>query len=245
MSKKKYEGLEQKLHKLVSQRDDKPLAKLTIEIGELCSRYEKLFTGAVSDILREMDIEAHALPHYMLPLKNEMKVCGPAFTIQSAKDPTIRDEMSARAQMLDVLYPGCICVWDTGGDDISAHWGEVMTRTAIGKGVRGAVVDGGLRDTMQVLSQHFPVFYKYRTPHGSLSHCKIIRYEKIIRVGEVIIYPGDIVFGDIDGVVIIPREVACEVLLKAEEKLSDEDVFKGWVESGMSAKEIVDRGGYF
>ena len=245
MAEKQYDGLEQKVGLLMAQRDDKPRAELTIPEAELCARYERLYTGAVSDILREMANVNHTLPHNIMPLRDEMKVAGPAFTIKSTQDPTIRGEMDTRAKMLDALYEGCICVWETGGDDVSAHWGEVMTKTAKGKGARGAVVDGGLRDTMQVLPQQFPVFYKYRTPNGSLSRCKMIGFEKAIRIGTVIVHPGDIIFGDIDGVVVVPREVACEVLLKAEEKKGDEAVFMSWVEDGMSAQEIVDKGGYF
>ena len=91
-----------------------------------------------------------------------------------------------------------------------------MTATAISKGIRGAVISGGIRDTKQILEQKFPLFYKYRTSNGSLGRCMITHYQVPIRIGKVTVRPGDIIFGDIDGVLCIPREIACDVLLRAE-----------------------------
>jgi hypothetical protein len=82
-----------------------------------------------------------------------------------------------------------------------------MTAASKARGARGAVIDGGLRDTMQVLEQKFPVFHKYRTSNGTLSRCKIIAYQAPIKIGKVIIKPRDVIFGDIDGVVVIPRDI--------------------------------------
>ena len=84
------------------------------------------------------------------------------------------------------------------------------------KQIRGAVIAGGMGDTKQILEQDFPVFYKYRTSNGSLGRCMITHYQVPIRIGKVTVRPGDIIFGDIDGVLCIPREIAYDVLLRAE-----------------------------
>jgi regulator of RNase E activity RraA len=233
------------LENLKSIRDNKTKKELSIPLAELCERYEKLYTGAVNDVLREFTLMDQALPPAVHPLRDEMKVAGVAFTIKSASDPTIAGEMETRAEMLEAIEPHSICVWDTSNDNESAHWGEVMTATSKAKGAKGAVIDGGLRDTWQVLAQDFPVFNRYRTSNGTLARCKITGYQIPIIIGKVIIRPGDIIFGDIDGVVVVPRDVACEVLLRAEEIKENEKEIKKWIRDGMSPTEVVDKGGYF
>lgn len=233
------------LDKLTELRDNVPAIELPLPAKELCERYEQLYTGAVNDVLRELTLVDQALPPNIMPLREEMSVAGLAFTIKSAKDPTIAGEMDTRATMLASLPEDSICVWDTNGDQEAAHWGEVMTATAKQRGARGAVVDGGLRDTRQVLARDFPVFYRYRTSNGSLGRCKIIGYQVPVKIGQVIIRPGDLIFGDIDGVVVVPRQVAYEVLVRAEEVVKNEADIRAWIRAGLSATEVVEKGGYF
>jgi len=233
------------LEKLKAARDFIPNNEFPIPVSELCSRYEKLYTGAINDVLREHVLMDQALPGTIVPLRENMKVAGVAFTIKSIKDPTVAGEMETRAKMLDEVGENMICVWDTSGDTEAAQWGEVMTATVRRKGVKGAVVDGGLRDTQQVLAQDFPVFYRYRISNGSLGRCKIVAYQVPIVIGKVIIRPGDIVFGDIDGVVVVPRAIAYEVLLRAEEIRTNERKIMEWVRGGLAAKDVVGKGGYF
>lgn len=216
-----------------------------ISLKELCERYEALFTAAVNDVLRERKLTHQALPHQIMPLRDDMKLAGPAFTIKGAKSLQVRNEMEQRAEMLESIPENHVVTWDTTGDDESAQWGEVMTMAAVKRGCRGAVVDGGVRDTDRVLPQGFPVFVRYRTSNGMLGRFRISDWQVPIRIGDVTILPGDIIFGDIDGVLVIPRGIAYEVLLRAEEVAESENDLKKWVQDGLSAKEIVRRGGYF
>lgn len=233
------------LAKLKAVRDAVSTTALPIPVAELCARYEGLYTGAVNDVLREFVLMDQALPHKIVPLRDDMKVAGIAFTIRSAKDPTVGGEMETRAHMLEAIHDHAICVWDTAGEDEAAHWGEMMTATARQRGARGAVVDGGLRDTHQVLAQGFPIWYRYRTSNGSLGRCKITGFQIPIVIGKVIIRPGDVIFADIDGALVVPRDIAYNVLVRAEEIQSNEQSIRQWAESGVSAGEIVGRGGYF
>jgi len=196
-------------------------------------------------VLRERGLTHQTLPNNILPLKEDMKVAGPAFTIKGAKSLLVKDEMKERAEMLESIPAHGVVAWDTSGDDESAQWGEVMTMAAVKRGCRGAIVDGGVRDTDRVLPQDFPVFVKYRTSNGMLGRFRISGWQVPIRIGEVDIFPGDIVFGDIDGVIVVPRAMACEVLERAEEIAASESQLKKWVEEGLPATEIVKRGGYF
>jgi len=234
-----------KLDKLVSKLDTVERYELKIPEKEICERYERLYTGAVNDVMRELTYMDQALPHVILPLKYEMKCCGTAFTIRSNPDPTVEGEMDIRAEMLDAMPDGCMVVWDAGNETEASHWGEVMTASAIARGARGAVVNGGIRDTIQILEQKFPLFYRYRTSNGSLGRTKITGFNKPLRIGKVYIKPGDFIFGDIDGVVVIPRNIAEEVLIRAEEIKKGEKDIRTRVKTGFSARKIVDDGGYF
>ncbi len=233
------------LDKLFAARQRILDCSLDIPVKELCERYEKLYTGCINDVMRELTLLNQNLPSDIMPLRDEMTVCGEAFTVKSSPNVMIEGEMTFRAQMLDDFKPEGVVVWDTSNDTEASLWGGVMTATAITKGIRGAVIAGGIRDTKQILEQKFPVFYRYRTSNGSLGRCMITHYQVPVKIGKVTVRPGDIIFGDIDGVLCIPREIACEVLLRAEAIQRNEvDIFD-WVHSGDTISEIIDKGGYF
>ncbi|GAA5039163.1 regulator of RNase E activity RraA [Thermocatellispora tengchongensis] len=212
---------------------------------ELCDRYEQLFTAAVNDVLREKGLLCQALPPAILPLRHGTKVAGLAFTVKGAKSPVLDDEMRQRAEMLDAIPPNAVCVWDTGGDDTSAQWGEVMTMASRQHGCRGAVIDGGVRDTDRVLDMGFPIFCRYRTSNGMLGRFRVTDWQIPIRIAGVTIHPGDLIFGDVDGVIVVPRRLAVDVLLTAERVRAKEEEIKQLILDGLSPSEVVARGGYF
>lgn len=232
------------LEKLKQARNGSNI-KFNISDEEICHRYEAVFTAAVNDVLREMGYLYQTLPNNIKPLKDEMKVAGICFTVKGSKNLCIEDEMMQRAQMLQDISPMSVCVWDTNGDDESAQWGEIMTMASKSRGCRGAIIDGGVRDTNKVLELDFPVFCKFKSSNGMLGRFRMIGYQLPIRIGETMIRPGDIIFGDIDGVIIVPRELAVEVLEKAEYIRDNEITIKKMVLDGLSPVEIVENGGYF
>ena len=233
------------LSRLKASRTLGPLSPLPVPADELCARYETLSTPIINDALREREYLYQTLPHTIMPLRDEMRVAGEAFTIKGTKSLIIKDEMTERAQMLESIPTGSVVVWDTSQDDESAQWGEVMTMAARKRGCRGAIIDGGVRDTHKVLEQGFPLFVKYRSSNGMLGRFRITGWQVPIKIGDVFINPGDIVFGDIDGVIVVPRDLAYEVLVRGEEIAGAESEIKRWIQDGMSAGEVVDRGGYF
>ena len=199
-----------KLDKLIATRQHIPTNEFPIPVKELCERYERLYTGCINDVMRELTLLHQNLPSSIMPLRDEMVVCGEAFTVKSAPNVMIEGEMTFRAQMLDEMK-----------------------------------LAGGIRDTKQILEQNFPIFYKYRTSNGSLGRCMITHYQVPVKIGNVTVRPGDIIFGDIDGVLCIPREIAYPVLLRAEGIEKNEiDIFS-WVRQGDSISEIIAKGGYF
>jgi len=218
-------------------------AVLKILTAEFVSRPD--MAGAVNDVLREFCLLDQALPHQIMPLREYQTVAGLAFTVKSAPNVKISGEMEFRSQMLDQMHEDSFVLWDTSRDEKATLWGGVMTATAKGKKVKAACIDGGIRDTHQILEADFPVFYRYRISNGSLGRCLITHFQTPIRIGDVTIKPGDVVLGDVDGVLVVPREIAFEVLVRAEEIKSNEKKIFGWVHEGQSIREITDKGGYF
>ncbi len=233
------------LEKLIAAREGVSTKELAIPAKDLLARFEQIYTGAISDVLRELCLLDQSLPGHLKPLRPERTVAGFAFTVKSAPNVQISGEMAFRTQMLGKLSPDSLVVWDTSGDEKATLWGGVMTATALGLGVKAAVIDGGIRDTHQIIERDFPVFYKYRIPNGSLGRCLITHYQIPIKLGDAVIRPGDVVLGDIDGVVIVPRDLASDVLLRAEELKRNEKKIFSWVAAGETIQEITGKGGYF
>lgn len=233
------------LEKLIAEREG--ISKITFPIPdkELLHRFEQLYTGAVNDVLREFCLLEQALPGRIIPLREYRTVAGFAFTVKSAPNVKIQGEMEFRTQMLDAMHEDAFVVWDTSRDSKATLWGGVMTATAKGKKLKAACIDGGIRDTHQILEADFPVFYEYRISNGSLGRCLITHYQIPIKIGDVTIKPGDVVLGDVDGVLIVPRDIAYDVLLRAEEIRENEKKIFKWVHEGQSVKDITDKGGYF
>jgi len=234
-----------KLEQLIEQQEGVSNVGFPIPDKELLQRFEKIYTGAVNDVLREFCLLNQALPHHIVPLREYRTVAGIAFTVKSAPNSIIRGEMEFRTQMLQEMHEDAFVVWDTTKDEHATLWGGVMTATAKSKKVKGAVIDGGIRDTHQILEADFPIFYKYRISNGSLGRCLISHYQVPLKIGEVTVKPGDIILGDIDGVLVVPRAIAFDVLTRAEEIIENEKVIFGWVHEGKSIQDITKEGGYF
>ena len=234
-----------KLDQLKASRVANPDSPLELPELDICQRYEKTFTAAVNDALRENMLTRQTLPSGIMPLRDHQRVAGFAFTIKGAKNLELRNEMAQRAEMLDSLKENSFVVWDTSNDDESTQWGECMTMAAQRKKVRGAAVDGGVRDTDKVLELGFPLWVRYRNSNGMLGRFRISAWQTQIRIGDVFIQPGDLIFGDIDGVIVVPREICVPILIRSEEIANGESQLKKWIKEGMSATEIVKRGGYF
>ena len=167
---------------------------------------------------------------------NRLKLAGYACTIlendvfEAPKKP-----FGYLTEALDQLKPNEIYV-ATGAHN-SALWGELLTATAKARGAVGAVLDGYSRDTPQVLSQNFPVFCSATWAQDSSIRTYVCDFRCTIEIGQVTIRDGDLVFGDIDGVLIIPREIQDEVLEKALIKASGEKKVRKAIEGGMSATQ--------
>lgn len=204
----------------------------------LFALYEKeLYTPVVGDILDGMGYCHQFLPQAIQPIVNEYKVVGYAMPVLMIDVYGKQEKPFGRlTEALDQLKPGEVYV-ASGGDMRCAYWGELLTATAKTRGVVGAVINGWHRDTPQVLAQSWPVFSRGRYAQDSAVRTQVVDYRCMIEIEKVAVHPGDLVFGDMDGVVIIPKTIIAEVTEKALEKARGEKKVRMAIENGMSATD--------
>ena len=209
---------------------------------------EKLYTPVVGDILDQMGYTHQFLPAAIRPLaaqvpmdcyipsgeteNNRLKLAGYACTVlENDVYETPAKPFGYMTEALDDLKPNEIYI-ATGAHN-SALWGELLTACGKARGAVGAVLDGYTRDTPKVLEQNFPVFCTGTWAQDSSVRTYVFQWRCPIEIGQVTIHNGDIVFGDIDGVLIIPREIAPEVLEKALIKKKKKKTMRKAIEDGM------------
>ena len=213
---------------------------------------QELFTCVVGDVMDKMQLTHQYLPPAIRPLRPDMTMLGRAMPVLSGDVFQERVEGSANAlsvkpfglmlEALDDLRPNEIYV-NTGSSPRSAMWGEMMSTRALKLGAKGAVVNGYVRDTRAILSLGFPTFSFGSYGQDSAPRYKVYDFRIPIEIGAVKIRPGDILFGDIDGVLVVPAEAEGEVFAKAFEKARGEKTVKRDLESGMTAVEAFARHG--
>jgi regulator of RNase E activity RraA len=196
-----------------------------------------LYTPVVGDILDTLGYYHQFLPQPIQPLLESMKLVGRAMTVQIVDAWGPQEKPFGRmTEALDSLQPGEIYI-ATGGSLNCAAWGEIMTATAKTRSGGGAIVDGFHRDTPRVLEQEWPVFSRGRFAQDAGVRSKVADFRCRIEIGGVVIEAGDLIVGDLDGVVVVPQSVEAEVIAKAVEKATGEKVVRKAIEGGMSSTE--------
>lgn len=146
-------------------------------------------------------------------------------------------------EALDQLQPLEVYIARNGGELPTAAWGEILTATAIARGASGAVIDGFHRDTTKVLAQNWPVFSRGSFAQDAAIRKAVVDYRVSIEVGGVRVEPGDLIFGDVDGVVVIPRAMEYDVLSAALAKVRGESLVRSAIQSGMTSTEAFQKYG--
>jgi regulator of RNase E activity RraA len=211
-----------------------------------------LFTAVVGDVMDTMGLLRQFLPPHIKPLRDDMVVIGRAMTVLEADvfaeshDPSGTDFMSEpfglMFRALDDLKAGEVYIC-TGASPRYALWGELMATRAIKLGAAGAVVEGYHRDTRGILRLGFPAFSYGGYAQDQAPRGKVIDFRVPLEIGGVRVMPGDIIFGDLDGVCVIPRAAEEEVFRKALEKVQKENMVGQAIEEGMSAHEAFKKFG--
>jgi len=213
------------------------------QIGmELLHRLERLYTGVICDVLdAELGLRNNVsiMSHEIRPLYPGAVVAGCAVTalavpVCSAPEIPYEKQMA----MIDSLRPGDVAVLTQSGAMTASLWGGLLSAGAKQKGAQGAVLDGITRDTMEIIQLSFPVFVKGIAPGNSKGRLDVIELNVPIICGGASVNPGDVIFGDNDGVVVIPRGIAVDIVRLAEEKREKERLFKKGLENGGNLAEM-------
>ena len=201
-----------------------------------------LYTPVVGDILDSEGFFHQFLPQAIHPLKDDMVVVGRAMPVLIAKVHGRQAEPFGKlTEALDQIKNGDVYV-ATGAMDC-ASWGEILTATARVRGGRGAVIDGFHRDTPRVLDQNWPVFSRGRYAQDAAVRSSVIAYRCAVEIEGAKVNPGDLVFGDMDGVVIVPQAAECAVITKALEKARGEKIVRKEIEAGASSTSVFRKYG--
>jgi len=217
-----------------------------IPTPELCDRYASLYPGAITDVLDDMDYEDQTLDPGIGPLKDHMTTAGIAYPCVGRPNRSVDDEANVRniLQMLGDAPEHAVVVYETNATD-SAQIGELSVECLMANGCRGAVLDGGARDLDYILQNDFPLFTRFRTPADAVPRWELLDWDTAAVVGGVEVAPGDVVVGDVDGVVVVPEAVAEEVLLEAEALAETEDGVREAVREGTHPLDAYEEFGVF
>lgn len=212
----------------------------------------ELFTAVVGDAMDKLGFYHQFLPPNIQPLREDMVVIGRAMPVLSVDVFTESVKGSANKLMeksfglmleaLDDLKQGEIYV-NTGSSPRNALWGELMSTRALKLGAAGAILNGYTRDTRGIFRLGFPTFSWGRYGQDSAPRYKVVDYRVPIEIGSVRINPGDILFGDIDGVLVVPRAAEDEIFEKAFEKARGENLVRKAIENGMGGVDAFEKFG--
>jgi regulator of RNase E activity RraA len=211
---------------------------------------EELFTCVVGDVMDAMGHLHRYLPPQIRPVSEHMRMVGRAKTVLEADCSGRRVHHENRDNAFGVMFDALdslkenevyIC---TGASPNYACWGELMSTAAMHRGAAGAVVEGYSRDTVGIRQLDFPSFSMGFYGQDQGMRGRVIDYDCPIEFSnKVLVNPGDIVFGDIDGVVIIPKEIENEVIDAALEKVRGENMIRKLIEKGMPTRQVWDEYG--
>lgn len=215
---------------------------MTIDKNAIIKRTMKLYVAALSDAADEIGLRTVCMDRGIVPLTKNKRMAGFARTGKLTRSPANRpyDE-----KQLDVFMSlgtaaedGDLLVIDMAGATDCSAWGQILTKIGIAKGVRGAVVDGTSRDIHDIDIVNFTVFARGRHPGTMRGRLDMESVQEPIVCGGVTVNPGDLIFGDGDGIVVIPADRIEEVLTHAEEVVATDDWWSEKLDDGEDPHDL-------
>ena len=212
----------------------------------LSDRLAGLYSGAVYDILRKRGLADQVLPPELQPLDPGLTVAGRVFTVSGELDDGIdaHESLMLWTEFLSSA-PADSVVLCQPNDHTVSHMGELSAETLTLRGIRGYIVDGGCRDAAFLLRLGFPVWCRYRTPRDIVGRWAVRELGGPIEIGGVRVRADDYVIADLDGVVVIPSDIAEEVVEEAEDVMNTEDLVRAAILQGVDPQAAYLQYGKF
>ncbi len=227
------------------------LSKTDTDRFTLCR--QKLFSAVIGDVMDALGYTHQFLTPKIHPLRDDMIVVGRAMPVLEADDFSanegpgraggdLNQPFGLMLRALDDLKENEVYIC-SGASPSYALWGELMSIAARNRGAVGAVVNGFSRDTRGIFALNFPTFSYGPYAQDQRPRGKVIDFRCALEIEGVRVKPGDLIFGDLDGVCVIPREIEDDVLWKSLEKAEGEKEVFGAIKKGMGAQEAWDKFG--
>lgn len=208
--------------------------------------WEKLYSAVLSDALDAIGIWNQAMSPKIRPLDEGLKLCGRARTAQYMEVPYVADGVNPyelEIAIVDDLKPGDVAVFSCGGSSRIAPWGSLLSTATHARGAAGCVTDGFVRDILGIRELKLPVFHAGIAPLDSKGRGQIQAVDVPVIVDGVRVETGDLVFGDADGVVVVPRLVEATVLEHAFNKVNGEHHSMDELRAGAYLRDVYARYG--
>lgn len=197
----------------------------------------------LSDCLDAAGFRHQNLPAHVVPLAPGMRMFGRAFTVHAVMASGIPERpYVGLLKALDALGPDDVYVMPGPDGDmmLGSCWGELLSTWAIQRGCAGMVTDGAVRDVAQILELGFPTFAAGTTPRDINGRYEIVAHQVPVMIGGVSIGPGDLIAGDVDGVVVVPLAVEDEVVAAALAKATGENSVRDAIIGGLSPSQAYE-----
>lgn len=207
---------------------------------------EHLYVPVVCDVLDTLGHRDRAMHHRLRPLDPEhCVIVGRTRTFRWMETDYVveEDPYGMEIEVMDSLRPGDVAVHSTDHAGTNAPWGELMSTVAQRNGAVGCICDSNIRDCRRIIALGFPVFYAGIRPLDSMGRGKVMAYDVTVRCGGVLVRPGELIFADFDGVVVVPREVEDAALAGAFEKATKENQSRRDLFKGDTLRAVYDRYG--
>ncbi len=204
-----------------------------------------LFSAVVGDAMDNLGLSGPFMSPAIKPIDDRMVVVGwamPVTEMDVVASDTVDEPFGLMFRALDDLKPGEVYVAG-GASPNYALWGGLMSTRAMQLGAAGAVLGGYSRDTSEIRSLEFPTFSLGGYAQDQAGRGTVVDFRSPVVVGNLTVSPGDILFGDLDGVCVIPREAAVEVLNAAFEKIGAEDLVRQHIVAGGASQEAFEKYG--
>lgn len=205
---------------------------------------DKLYVAVVSDVLDADGFHDQAMAARLRPLAQNMRVIGRAHTVLTAdvyERPAEPYTMEIAA--VDAVKPGDVVVGCVNGSDRTCFWGELLSTATRARGGVGCVIDGHTRDALRIMEMEFPVFATGFRPVDSSSRSRVIDFGVPVVCGGVLVRPGDIIFGDYDGIIVIPKERLEVTVQAALTKVESENHSRDMLLEGYLLRDVYDKFG--
>ena len=207
-------------------------------------KLDKCYSAVIMDVMDGMNVRVKCMDPSVKPLVPTMKTWGEVVTVYVEKVAEVpKKPFQLEMEVIDDLKEGQIIVAQCNAPDLSAFWGGLLSNAAVGRKSPGAIMDGGARDYREIVSLNFPVFCKGLTPYDSCGRMDGKERDIPIVCGGIRVLPGDLVYGDVDGVVVVPQEMADEVIARAWEKVKGENTVREELRAGASVVKTFEKYG--